>query len=346
MTSGQSPHAPGRRNLAHDALSNSTCVSFGACVATSRLQPFRCFAGSATNAILPFDECAELDAVGLATRIQLDDIRPLEALNTTIERAEAVNDNILALVGDREILYEQARQAIERGPPDGPLAGVPYLLKDLSFAMSGAECSAGSALYKGVLAHEGSTAVKPYRAAGLVIFGRTHSPEFGIMRTTETALYGITRNPWTPSRRAGGSSVGSAAAVAACIVPAASGSDGGGSIRIPASYCGLFGLKLSRERIPCDVKEYGGLVSVHAITRTVRDSAALLGAARGPLLGMTNYPPIHKAVYLEEVSLEPRRLKIGITSENRMRETCIPIESPPSARQKSCVNPSDMLSRT
>ena len=114
--------------------------------------PLRCFAGTAMNAQLPFDQYAELDAVGLASRIQVGEITPLEALNAAIERAEAVNGKILALVGDREILYERARQTIERGLPDGSLAGVPYLLKDLSFTMRGVECSAGSALYKGVLA--------------------------------------------------------------------------------------------------------------------------------------------------------------------------------------------------
>ena len=147
-------------------------------------------------------------------------------------------------------LYDEARQTLARGLPDGPFRGVPFLVKDLLFQMKGVECSNGSRLLKGNRPAHDDTVIERYRSAGLVIFGRTHSPEFGMTAVTDSALHGITRNPWSRDRTSGGSSGGTAAAIATGIVPMGTGNDGGGSIRIPASCYGLFGMKPTRSRVP------------------------------------------------------------------------------------------------
>jgi Asp-tRNA(Asn)/Glu-tRNA(Gln) amidotransferase A subunit family amidase len=193
---------------------------------------------------------------------------------------------------------------------------VPFLVKDLGFYMKGVECSDGSRLSKGNVPSQDDTVVKRYRDAGLVIFGRTHSPESGLTAVTESALHGITRNPWNRERTAGGSSGGTAAAIAVGIVPMGSGNDGGGSIRIPASCCGLFGLKPTRARVPWGPNAFelwGGLAISHAITRSVRDSAALLDASAGPELGDAYSAPPPARPFLQEVGAPPGVLRVGLT---------------------------------
>ncbi len=262
---------------------------------------------------LPYEEYAKHDGLGLADLVKRGKVKPEELLEAAIARAGAVNDKINAIVGT---LHDEACREIAQGVPDGPFRGVPYLMKDLSFAMAGVTCSHGSRLFADYKPKADSTAVERYRKAGLVFFARTATPELGLFPTTESLLFGITRNPWNLDRTAGGSSGGTAAAVAAGIAPMGSASDGGGSIRIPASCCGLFGLKPTRARVPLGpgtFESWGGLVANHAITRSVRDSAALLDATAGPALGDAYRAPLQRPPFLDEVRTPPQRLRIGLT---------------------------------
>jgi amidase/6-aminohexanoate-cyclic-dimer hydrolase len=204
---------------------------------------------------------------------------------------------------------------IRAGLPAGPLAGVPYLMKDLYAWQRGARIGNGSRLYDGFVADHDFTLVERYKAAGLVILGRTNTPEFGLNAATEPVANGPTRNPWNLERSSGGSSGGAAAAVAAGMVPAAHGTDGGGSIRIPAANCGLFGLKPNRGRNPAgpDVGEgWSGLACGHALTRSVRDSAALLDATSGPSPGDPYWAPPPARPFLQEVGTKPGKLRIAL----------------------------------
>jgi amidase len=266
---------------------------------------------SAAPKALPYEEYAKHDALALAELVRNKEVEPEELLDAAIARAEAVNEKVNAIVVR---LYEEARETIRRGLPEGPFRGVPFLAKDLLFQMKGVECGNGSRLFLGYKPDHDDTVIRLYRNAGLVIFGRTHSPEFGTTAITDSALHGVTRNPWNLERTSGGSSGGTGAAIAAGIVPMASGNDGGGSIRIPASCCGLFGMKPTRARVPMgpDLFEgLDGLVVAHALTRSVRDSAALLDATAGPELGDAySAPP--KTCYLDEVKADPRQLKVAL----------------------------------
>ncbi|MBM82232.1 MAG: amidase [Planctomycetaceae bacterium] len=211
--------------------------------------------------------------------------------------------------------------------PTGPLAGVPFLLKDLSFNIKDIESGFGSSLFKGYKPSVDSTAVSRYRNAGLVMFAKTRVPEMGLLPTTESTVGGITRNPFQLDRTAGGSSGGSAAAVAAGIAPAATASDGGGSIRIPASCCGLFGMKPTRARVPvgpATFEAWGGLAVLHAVTRSVRDSAALLDVAHGPALGDSYHAPHYVGRFLDEVSRSPGTLRIALVKTMRPAEHVAP----------------------
>ncbi len=224
--------------------------------------------------VLPYEEYAKHDGLGLADLVKRRQVKPEELLEAAIARAGAVNGKINAIVGTSR---DEAHDEIAQGIPDGPFRGVPFLMKDLSFAMAGVTCSHGSRLFADFQPKADSTAVERYRKAGLVLFARTATPELGLFPATESVLFGITRNPWNLARSAGGSSGGTAAAVAAGIAPMGSASDGGGSIRIPASCCGLFGLKPTRARVPLGpgtFEAWGGLAAIHAITRSVRDSSA------------------------------------------------------------------------
>ena len=203
------------------------------------------------------------------------------------------------------------------GLPAGPFTGVPYLLKDLGAHYSGAITSFGSRFFADYRADHDSELTARLKRAGLVIFGKTNTPELGLAPSTEPRLFGATRNPWHPAHSAGGSSGGAAAAVAAGMVPMAHATDGGGSIRIPASCCGLVGLKPTRARNPLGPDQgegWGGASVAHAVTRTVRDSAALLDATSGPDVGDPYWAPPPAGPFLHEVGREPGRLRIALTT--------------------------------
>ncbi|MBY0400717.1 amidase, partial [Myxococcota bacterium] len=258
-----------------------------------------------------FAEYRAHDALSLAQLVRRGDASPAELLELAIARAEAVDPRLTAIVVRH---FERAREAAKKKMPDGPFTGVPWLLKDLAIAMAGTVTTEGSRLFSDARHEHDSTLTERFRAAGLVIFGKTHSPEFGGSPSSESALHGQTRNPWDRTRSAGGSSGGSAAAVAAGIVPAAHATDGGGSIRIPASACGLFGLKPTRGRVPMGPVIYegwGGLSAAHCVSRSVRDSAALLDAVQGKAVGDAYAAPPRERPYLEEVGRKPGRLRIA-----------------------------------
>ncbi len=260
---------------------------------------------------LSFEEYRKCDAVGLADLVRRRAVSALEVVETAIERAEAVNPSINALV---ERLYDDARSRAGASP-EGPLAGAPFAIKDLGHPIKGVRLTGGSRAFADVVASRDAPTVTRYRAAGLIIFCTTTSPEFGLTTTTESMLHGPTRNPWDLSRSAGGSSGGAAALVAAGALPAAHATDGGGSIRVPASCCGLVGLKVSRGRGPVAedrTEGWNGLGVSHAVTRSVRDCAALLDAVEGPEPGsrcLTARPP---EPYSEAVKRPPPRLRIAV----------------------------------
>ena len=262
-----------------------------------------------------FGEFQRYDAVGLAKLVRDRQVSPTELLDAAIECVESRNPVVNAVVSR---LYDEARRAIAAGLPDGPFTGVPFLLKDIGALLTGTRTTFGSRMFTTFVADHDSELVARYRRSGLVIFGKTNTPEFGIAPTTEPQLFGPTKNPWNLGYSPGGSSGGAAAAVACGMVPAAHGNDGGGSIRIPASCCGLFGLKPTRARTPMgpDVGEgWGGLAVSHAITRTVCDSAALLDVTAGPDVGDPYWAPPPTRPFLDEVGVDPGRLRIAVCTE-------------------------------
>jgi amidase len=262
-----------------------------------------------------FPEYDRLDALALAELIARREVTPLEALEAALERADARNPRLNAIVAR----YDDEARARAGGPlPAGPLSGVPFLLKDLLAAWKGHPLTGSSRLLDGFIPDHDCELVRRLLAGGLVPFGQTNTPELGIMATTEPALRGATRNPWHPEHSAGGSSGGSAAAVAARIVPAAHGNDGGGSLRIPASACGVFALKATRGRVsfgPVIGEAWSGLSTEGALTRSVRDSAALLDLVAGGAPGDPYAAPQPARPFLEEVGTPPGRLRVAFTTE-------------------------------
>jgi len=260
-------------------------------------------------------EIGSRDATAQAELVRRKEVQPAELVEAAIERIERVNPQLNAVVTP---MFDEARRAAREPIPDGPFRGVPFLLKDLLAAYAGVPMSWGSRLLRSYVPMRDSELVRRYKRAGLIVLGKTNTPEFGILPTTEPRLFGATRNPWNKERITGGSSGGSAAAVAAGMVPAAHGNDGGGSIRIPASCCGIFGLKPTRARNPLgpDIGDImGGLVAEHALTRSVRDSAALLDATAGPDLGDPYWAPPPARPFAEEVGRDPGRLRIAFTAK-------------------------------
>jgi amidase len=261
-----------------------------------------------------FPEFHEYDGLGLAELVSSGEVSPAELLDEAVARIEATNPRLNAVIRK---MYERAREAVRAGVPEGPFAGVPFLMKDLLCTVEGVPTSCGTRILKDVPQPHDSEMVRRYRAAGLVILGKTNTPEFGLLPYTEPEAFGPTNNPWDLTRTAGGSSGGSAAAVAARMVPLAAGGDGGGSIRIPASCCGVFGLKPTRGRTPTgpDVGEnWRGYVQEHVLTRSVRDSAAMLDAVAGPEVGAPYCAPPQERPYLQEVTTEPGRLRVAFSS--------------------------------
>jgi Asp-tRNA(Asn)/Glu-tRNA(Gln) amidotransferase A subunit family amidase len=258
------------------------------------------------------DEYEKQDALGLAAWVRDGEVSATELLEAAVSRVEARDPALNAVVIRA---FEEGRKAIEAGLPDGPFRGVPWLLKDLYAAWKGVRLTNGSRFFSDNVPDREIELVARYRRAGLVCFGRTSSPEFGITTTTESLLFGQTRNPWNLAHSAGGSSGGAAAVVAAGILPAAHASDGGGSIRIPASCCGLFGMKPTRARVPSGPfvgEGWSGMSTAHAVTRSVRDSAALLDVCQGPANGDPYWAPPPARPYLEEMGADPGRLRIAL----------------------------------
>jgi amidase len=259
------------------------------------------------------DAFASLDATEQAKLVRKKEVKPIELVDAAIERIEKINPAINAVVTP---MFEHARAAA-LNVPKGPFAGVPFLLKDSGASYAGVQMTNGSAFLRHYVPDHDSELVTRQKRAGLIVLGKTNLSEFGIMTTTEPRLFGACRNPWNTGRSTGGSSGGSAAAVAAGIVPMAYGSDGGGSIRIPAACCGVFGLKPTRARTPAgpDMSElWGGLAVHHALTRSVRDSAALLDATAGPATGDPYWAPPPARRFVKEVGADPGRLRIAFTT--------------------------------
>ncbi len=255
---------------------------------------------------------ADLDAIDLARLIAEGEVSELEVLDEAIERAERVNPQLNAVVYP---WYDHARERAAEGLPDGPLRGVPFLLKDLGTSYGGQMMSSGSRIYADDLADHDHSVTARYKAAGLSIFGRSTSPEFGLTATTESLLHGKTRNPWNLDHTSGGSSGGASALVAAGVLPVANASDGGGSIRIPASCTGLFGLKPTRARTPMgpDVGEgWAGMSTIHAVSKSVRDSAMLLDCTAGPDIGAPYFAPPPERPWYQEVGRDPGKLRVGV----------------------------------
>jgi amidase len=265
---------------------------------------------------MTFPEYDRYDALGLAELVRSHQVAVPELLEEAISRAEALNPLLNAIVLP---LYEMARRSASRERSEGPFAGVPFLLKDLLHAYAGVPLSSGSLGLRDYSPDQDSELVARFERAGLVVFGKTNVPEFGLVAITEPKAFGAARNPWDLTRSPGGSSGGSAAAVAAGIVPMASATDGGGSIRIPAGWTGIFGLKPSRGRTPSGpyhAEVWEGAVVEHVLTRSVRDSAAALDLAAAPARG-DPYPRAQPArPYAAEVGARTRRLRIAFTARS------------------------------
>jgi amidase len=252
------------------------------------------------------------DALGLAALVRDRQVTAAELVEAAIARIERVNPRLNAVVTP---MFEEARRVAAGPLPAGPFAGVPFLLKDHTASCAGVPLTFGSRFCSGRIADHDSTLVRRHRAAGLIIVGKTNTPELGLVPVTEPQLFGPTRNPWDLARTPGGSSGGSAAAVAAGVVPLAHGGDGGGSLRIPASCCGLFALKPTRARTPVgpDSSElWGGFTVEHALSRSVRDSAALLDATSAPDPDAQYAAPAPARPFLEETRTPPGRLRIAV----------------------------------
>lgn len=263
-----------------------------------------------------FAEYVRYDATGLAALIARGEVGAGEVLETALARAAQVNPALAAVCLPMEAIARKRA----RGPLAGPFAGVPFLLKDMGQDFAGVPSPSGSRALRDWVPDRHADIVQRFLDAGLVVFGKTASPEFALKAETSPQLWPQpTRNPWDLARTPGGSSGGAAAAVAAGIVPAAGASDGGGSIRIPAAYCGLFGLRPSRGRVPCgpaDGEHWEGASSQHVISRSVRDSARLLDAIAGPGHGAPFVIAPPTQAYADAIARPPRRLRIGFSTRS------------------------------
>jgi amidase len=264
---------------------------------------------------MAFKEYGNYDAMGLAELVRKKQVTAGELLDEAIARTAQVDPQINAVVVKH---YDYARRQIDRGLADGPFTGVPFLLKDLDL-IEGTRTTSGASVYRDNVADHTSTLARRFLDSGVTIFGKSSSPEFGLMPTTETRLFGPTRNPWNLAHSSGGSSGGAGAAVAARILPVAHASDGGGSIRIPAAASGVFGLKPSRARNPIGPDRgegWGGFSCGHVLSISVRDSAAMLDAIHGPEPSSLYVAPPPQRPFLEEVGRDPGRLRIAFTDKS------------------------------
>ena len=262
---------------------------------------------------MAFAEYGSFDALGLAALVKAKKVKPGEVVEAAIERAQTLNPRLNAIVFAD---YEGARAAAKGKLPKGDFTGVPMLLKDMRANVVGWPTRSGSRMVPATPATVQSNTVTNFKAAGLIPFGKTNVPEFGILPTTECKLYGPARSPWNLEHSTGGSSGGSAAAVAAGIVPIAHATDGGGSIRIPASACGLVGLKSTRGRIsqgPEAADATSGLSMDGVVSKSVRDTAAALDALSRIDYGDPYWAPPAEGSYLEGIKRKPKRLKIAVS---------------------------------
>jgi len=267
---------------------------------------------------MAFAEYAEYDGLGLAALVAKGQVTAEELAEEAIARIDKYNPRLNAVIYK---MYEQGRDTARQlaSQREGRFRGVPFLLKDIFGNYAGVPTGGGARFLKGLTVERDDTLVARFKAAGLVPLGKTNVPEFGLLPTTESVLYGRCHNPWNLDHSTGGSSGGSAASVAAGIVPVAHANDGGGSIRIPASCCGLVGLKPTRGRNPMgpmlgDVMS--GLVCEHVVSRTVRDTAAMLDCTAGPEPGDPYSAPTPERPFLDEIALPPGRLRIAFSSKN------------------------------
>jgi amidase len=264
---------------------------------------------------MSFAEYSNYDALGLAALVRERKISARELVDEAIARIELINPRLNAVI---RLLAEQAHSAAGAPLPSGPFAGVPFLIKDLLTAYKGVPLASGCRAFRDFVPSEDSELVRRHKASGLIIVGKTNTPELGLQPVCEPELFGPTLNPWNPECTSGGSSGGSAAAVAAGIVPMAHGGDGGGSLRIPAACCGLFGFKPSRGRMPTGPhysEHWWGCAVEHAVTRSVRDSAALLDATSGAQPGDAHHLPRPARPFLDEIGAPPGKLRILWTKQ-------------------------------
>jgi amidase len=255
------------------------------------------------------------DGLGLAELVRKKEVQPVELVEAAIQQIELLNPQVNAVI---HRLYDEARKAAESFDPDAPFCGVPFLIKDLMLSYAGAPLCNGTRLLSDYVPdHDGELALR-FKRAGVIAVGKTNVPEFGYVPVTEPAAFGPSRNPWDLERTPGGSSGGAAAAVAARMVPLAHAGDGGGSIRVPAACCGLFGIKPTRARVPLgpDLGEaWQGCAVEHVISRSVRDSAAMLDAISGPDVGALYWPAAPSRPFLSEIGEPPGKLRIAFSSQ-------------------------------
>ena len=256
-------------------------------------------------------DLGDKDATELASMVRRKEVSPGELLDLALESASAAQEKVNCF---SNIFEDAARKQIDAGLPDGPFSGVPFAVKDLGARVKGLPITSGSRAFRDTVSDMDATLVERQKKAGLVIFGQTTSPEFGLTTTTESTLFGQTRNPWNLDHTPGASSGGSAAAVAAGIVPFAHANDGGGSIRIPASCSGLVGMKPSRGRTPAGpvaAELVSGFGYQHVVARTVRDCAGMLDATAGPEVGDLYAAPPAAGPYVDEVGKDPGVLRVA-----------------------------------
>lgn len=264
---------------------------------------------------MSFRDYAAYDGLGLAELVRNRDVTPAELLEAAIERIERHNGALNAVVYRG---YDEAREAAAGPLPDGPFKGVPFLIKDLGVRVKGWPRTSASRFAQVDADAEDSELIARYRASGVVLTGKTNTPEFGIPGVTTSALLGPCRNPWNPDHISGGSSGGAAAAVASGMVPLAHASDGLGSIRIPAACCGLVGMKVTRDRNPNGVHDTDRVIGFsvdHVVSRSVRDSAAMLDATCTPQGASPYACPVREGAYLNELDKSPGKLRIAWSSE-------------------------------
>jgi amidase len=272
---------------------------------------------------MAFKEYDSYDGVGLADLVRRKEVSPSELLTEAIARTEKIDPKINAVVVKH---YDYAERQIATGLPDGPFTGVPFLLKDLDL-LAGTRTTFGASIYRDDVADRTGTLAQRFLNAGVTIFGKSASPEFGLMPTTEPRLHGPTHNPWNLTHSSGGSSGGAGAAVAARILPVAHASDGGGSIRIPASACGVFGLKPTRARNPVGPDRgqgWAGFSVGHVLSISVRDSAVMLDAISGPELSSPYRAPPPERPFADEIKRDPGRLRIAFTDKSPYGESIDP----------------------